>query len=109
MKDSSQIIKEFAKAWETLNPELIIANLDKAFVYDSQWVFERLDYNEYIEYLRAKFKVIKDSNSAPSVNVVPDEYSGGLMLSLQQGDNKPVFYRIKVSNGKVIKGDLCMF
>lgn len=41
-KDNTQIIMDFAKAWETLNPELIIENLDETFVYDSQWVLESL-------------------------------------------------------------------
>ena len=108
-KDNPQIIMDFAKAWETLNPELIIENLDETFVYDSQWVLESLDYKGYTEYIRAKFKTIQNTCSAPTVRVVHDGYNGGLMLSLQQGSNAPAYYRIKISNGKVIKGDLCMF
>ena len=107
--DNTQIIMDFAKAWETLNPELIIENLDETFVYDSQWVLENLDYKGYTEYIRAKFKTIQNTCSAPTVKVVHDGYNGGLMLSLQQGSNAPAYYRIKISNGKVIKGDLCMF
>ena len=33
------VIKDFAKAWESLNPELIIKHLDPNFQYDSQWAF----------------------------------------------------------------------
>ena len=61
------------------------------------------------EYIREKFKTIQNTCSAPTVKVVHDEYNGGLMLSLQQGSKAPAYYRIKISNGKVIKGDLCMF
>ena len=43
------------------------------------------------------------------VKIAPDNYSGGNMIALKQGDNAPAFYRIKVKDGKVIKGDLCMF
>ena len=94
---------------ETLDAELIIANLDETFVYDSQWVFESLDYRGYIDYIRAKFEAIKNSGTKLSVMIVPDKHSGGTVLSLQQDNNAPAFYRIEVKNGKVIKGDLCMF
>ena len=70
--DNTQIIMDFAKAWETLNPELIIENLDETFVYDSQWVLESLDYKGYTEYIRAKFKTIKQSGAGPIVKIVPD-------------------------------------
>lgn len=65
MKTEEQIVAELAKAWETLDAELIIANLDNSFVYDSQWVFESLDYEGYKNYIRAKFKAIRESSSAP--------------------------------------------
>ena len=108
-KNKEQIVEDFAKAWETLDAELIIANLDETFVYDSQWVFESLDYRGYIDYIRAKFEAIKNSGTKLSVMIVPDKHSGGTVLSLQQDNNAPAFYRIEVKNGKVIKGDLCMF
>lgn len=109
IKDNEQIISEIAKAWETMNAELIIANLDKTFVYDSQWVFESLDYCKYIEYIRAKFKTIKEKGTLPIVKIVPDNSLGGSMVALKQGNNPPAFYRVKINNGKVVKGDLCMF
>ena len=108
-KSREQIIADFAKAWENLDAELIISNLDEKFVYDSQWVFESLDYQGYKDYIQAKFKTIKESGNTPKVKVVPDNQLDGSMISLQQGENAPAFYRIKVENGKVIKGDLCMF
>jgi len=37
-KTDAQILSEFAKAWKTNDAEMIIDNLDEAFVYDSQWV-----------------------------------------------------------------------
>ena len=55
-KNREQIIAEFAKAWETLDAELIISNLDESFVYDSQWVLESLDYSGYKEYIQMKFQ-----------------------------------------------------
>lgn len=108
-KGREQIVAEFAKAWETLDAELIISNLDECFVYDSQWVLASLNYYGYKDYIQGKFRTIKETGNTPKVKIVPDNYFGGSMIALQQGENAPAFYRIKVKNGKVIKGDLCMF
>ena len=108
-KSDEMIVAEFAKAWETLDAELIVSNLDDSFVYDSQWVLESLNCEGYKEYIRAKFQKIKESGNAPMVRIVPDNYMGGSMVALKQGDNAPAFYRIKIKDGKVVKGDLCMF
>ena len=40
--------------------------------------------------------------------IVEDQRMGGWMLELIQNNNK-CYYRIKVKDGKVVKGDLCMF
>jgi hypothetical protein len=109
MKTEEELVEEFAKAWETLDAELIVVNLDDNFVYNSQWVMDSLDRKGYIEYIRGKFNAIKSSSSGPNVKIVPDRHMGGKMIALQQGKNEPIFYRIKVKDGKVIKGDLCMF
>ena len=103
------IVAEFAKAWEILDAELIISNLDDSFVYDSQWVLESLNCEGYKKYIREKFQNIKESGNTPMVRIVPDNYMGGSMIALKQGDNAPAFYRVKIKDGKVVKGDLCMF
>ena len=109
VKDKEEIVRDFAKAWKTLNPKLIISNLDKNFRYDSMWVLESLDYEGYKDYIREKFKSIKNSSSGPEVEIVPDRHLGGSMISLKQGNGDPIFYRIDVKEGKVVKGDLCAF
>ena len=43
------------------------------------------------------------------VETVPDRSFGGQMLKLTQRDGSVCYYRIKVKDGKVIKGDMCMF
>ena len=108
-RDKEQIVEEIAKAWETLDADLIIQNIDESFVYNSQWVFESLDYAGYKEYIRGKFQTLKNKKVGPNVKIVPDNFEGGTMIALQQGNNEPCFFRIKVLNGKVIKGDLCAF
>ena len=102
------LVAIFAQAWRTLNPELIIENLDESFRHDSQWVLEYLDYHGYIDYIRGKFHAIKRSNAGVKVEIVPDPYQGGNMLALTQGSST-VFYRIQVKDWKVVKGDLCVF
>ena len=76
--------------------------------YDSQWVFKSLDYSAYIDYIRGKFNTIKNSNTCIKVEIVPDQYNGGSMLEITQGEST-VYYRISVKEGKVVKGDLCAF
>ena len=107
-QSKEELVAIFAQAWRTLNPELIIENLDESFRHDSQWVFESLDYSRYIDYIRGKFHTIKRRNAGVKVEIVPDPYQGGNMLALTQGSST-VFYRIQVKDGKVVKGDLCAF
>lgn len=102
------IIKDFCTAWQTLDAELICKHLDESFVYDSQWVFSSLDCNGYKEYIRGKFQTLRNNNASLGVSVVDDECFGGKMLAIKQGDTL-VYYRIKIKDGKVIKGDMCAF
>ena len=51
----NSILLDFCKAWQTFDADLIIQHLDDGFVYDSQWVFESLNRDEYANYIRGKF------------------------------------------------------
>lgn len=104
MKDSvsSQILQDIQTAWNTLNPQHIIKHLDKCFIYDSQWVLESLDYERYISYLTGKFNKIRETGYIVEATIV----DGAVRLN-QNGSI--AFYRVKIENGKIIKGDLCMF
>lgn len=103
------ILLDFCKAWQAFDAELIIKHLDDSFVYDSQWVFESLNRNEYANYIRDKFQTLQSKNASIDVSIVDDPYSpGDSMLKLIQESNI-CFYRIKIHGDKVIKGDLCMF
>ena len=42
------------------------------------------------------------------MEIVPDQYNGGSMLEITQGEST-VYSRISVKEGKVVKGDLCAF
>lgn len=102
------VIKDFAKAWESLNPELIIKHLDPNFQYDSQWAFVSLDVDGYANYIRGKFATLSRNGSNINVDIVHDSYCGGEMLKLVQNGNI-CYYRIRIENGRVVKGDMCMF
>lgn len=103
------ILLDFCKAWQTFDADLIIQHLDDGFFYDSQWVFESLNRDEYANYIRGKFQTLRDKNASIDVSIVDDPYNpGDSMLKLIQGSNI-CFYRIKAVENRVIKGDLCMF
>lgn len=97
------IIENFAKSWQLLDPELIISHLSKSFIYNSQWVSETLDYNEYVEYLKCKFEVLKKNGTGPKVKIVDDDLWGGEMLTLST-DSTTAYYRIRIDGGKVYWG-----
>lgn len=98
----SQILQDIQTAWNTLDPQLIIKHLDKSFIYDSQWAFESLDYERYISYITGKFNKIRETGCIVEATIV----DGAVRLN-QNGSI--AFYRVKIENGKIIKGDLCMF
>ena len=102
------IIKDFQKAWQTFNASYIIKHLHPDFIYDSQWVYESLDYTGYVDYILGKFRTLTLSSSKIETRIVEDPRMGGCMLELIQNNNR-CYYRIKIKDGKVIKGDLCMF
>lgn len=110
LKENSQeyIIRDFQKAWQTFNASYIIKHLHPDFIYDSQWVFQSLDYTGYVDYIIGKFRTLTVSSSKIETRIVEDQRMGGWMLELIQNNNK-CYYRIKVKDGKVVKGDLCMF
>lgn len=106
--NSESITIDFAKAWQTLNADLIIKHLSPEFQYDSQWIFESLDYKGYIEYIREKFKTIRKSKTKIEVRIIDFSENKGT-IAIRQDESKLVFYVIQIKNGKVTKGDLCMF
>ena len=106
---TDSILLDFCKAWQTLDADLIIKHLDDSFAYDSQWVLESLNRDDYANYIRSKFQALRYKNIFVDVCIVDDPYTpGNGMLKLIQGDNT-CFYRIKILGNRVIKGDLCMF
>lgn len=101
------ILTDFTEAWNTLNPELIIKHLSPKFIYDSQWVFDSLDHQEYKDYIRGKFETIRKTGNSIKVEMGYNDMEQ-LLIRLNQG-GKIAFYCIRVEDDMVVKGDLCRF
>ena len=102
---NEQIVHDLATAWRTLNPELIIKHLATTFQYDSMWVFESLDNEGYAKYIRGKFHTIKKTGSQLTIQ----EVLGRKAISISQDGKDPIYYVIKIKDGKIVKGDLTAF
>ena len=98
-----EIVEKYAEAWRQLNAEIISPLLHETFTYSSFWVFESLNRERYLEYLRGKFEAIKSSNSAPKVSIGYDNLMNPCVV-LQQGSNEPACITVKFKDGKIIEG-----
>ena len=105
MNTNEQIVHDLAEAWRTLNPELLIQHLAPGFRYDSMWVFDSLDHDGYVDYIRGKFNVIKRSDSKLIIQEVPRRNA----IAIKQDNNEPAYYIIQIKDGKIVKGDLMAF
>ena len=105
MNTNEQIVHDLAEAWRTLNPELLIRHLAPEFKYDSMWVFESLDHDGYVDYIRGKFNTIKKSGSRLTIHEVP----GCNAIAIVQAAGEPTYYVIEIKDGKIVKGDLTAF
>lgn len=106
------IVDDITRAWNELYPEFIVRHLSPDFRYDSQWVFDYLTYDGYVEYIRGKYKTLRERGIPIEAVTVEDPHLGGWMTKIVQrlGDKENVcYYRIEMKNGLVVKGDLCMF
>ena len=80
-------------AWESLDPEVFMHILSPNFTYGSYWVVnDSLNRDRYQEYIKEKFKTIRNTNSGPKIKVVvlyeglaPEQFC--YALHLQQGNN----------------------
>lgn len=102
MNTNEQIIHDLAEAWRTLNPELLTQHLAPEFQYDSMWVFESLDHDGYVDYIRGKFNTIKKSGSRLTIHELP----GRNAIAIIQGASEPTYYIVEIRYGKIVNGDL---
>lgn len=106
------IVDDVTKAWNELDPELIIKHLSEGFIYESQWIYDYMMRGKYTDYLTGKFNTIRNSNFKIDAKTIPDPYMGGWMTQILQYDGEieiPAYFRIKIENDKIVKGVLCRF
>ncbi len=95
-----------ANAWEKLSTDGLRDVLAADFEYASQWVFDTMHgADTYVDYLTRKFHAIKSSNC--DINVKATRYSDALMEQTMADTVKAVMLQLKISNGKIIRGDMC--
>ena len=110
-KSHQELVEILAKAWETLDASELLKYIHPDFQYDSQWVFASMYADEYPGYITGKFNAIKNSNSKVEVSIVKDDVFSAdeNMVKLLQDDTRLAYLRIKTTDGKISKMDMCMF
>ena len=108
-KNHQELLEILAKAWETLDATELLNYIHPDFQYDSQWVFASMYADEYPGYITGKFRTIKASGSKVDISIVEDDSFGGNMIKLVQDKTRVGYLRIKATDGKISKMDMCMF
>ena len=104
-----ELLEVLAEAWRTLDASELVRHIHPDFQSVSQWVFASMYADEYPGYITGKFNAIKTSGSKVEVSVVSDDIFGGNMIKLVQDGTKEAYLRIKATDGKISKMDMCMF
>ncbi|MBS9773782.1 MAG: hypothetical protein KGV59_01315 [Tenacibaculum sp.] len=111
--DEVQLLIEYAKAWNNLNVSYLENILSDNFEYNSQWVFDTMYGKEtYIDYLKGKFKRIKETNAFPQAEIGYYKNAYGVKnkpcIVIKQNDTK-VSIIMKINNGKITNIDMVGF
>ncbi len=107
--EHQRLVEVLAEAWKNLDATELLKYIHPDFQYDSQWVFDSMFADRYPEYITGKFNAIKSTGSKVEVSIVDDDIFGGKMVKLVQDRDKVGYLRIKTTNGKISKMDMCMF
>ena len=109
-KNHDELAAILADAWKNLDPSELLKYIHPDFQYDSQWVFDSMYADQYPEYITGKFRAIKNTGSKVEVSVVDDDvFGGGKMVKLVQDETSVGYLRIRTTDGKISKMDMCMF
>lgn len=64
--NETELLIEYAKAWNHLNADFLEPILADDFTYESQWVFAAMHGKaKYLEYIRGKFETIRKGDIIP--------------------------------------------
>lgn len=110
LHNAKEIALLFTNAWEERSTDGLRDVLAADFEYASQWVLDTMrGADTYVDYLTSKFNTIKRSNC--NINVTDTRYSDTLIeIDLEQAmadTVKVVMLQLKISNGKITRGDMC--
>lgn len=105
----------FARAWNRLDPEPLLALLAPDAHYASQWVFEELRSRDAIaDYLRAKMKTVRNRGVNDAASRVRAELTtcrnGQDCVAMTQGEHDEVkgIVVFTVAGDTIVRYDLCM-
>lgn len=99
MMTAEELTKVYAEAWEKLDVSVIAPYLADDFTYGSMWVFQSLDRDGYLDYLKGKFEAIESSDTKPEVKTGYSE-NGDPCVWLNQNGNI-AFIHVKAKDGKI--------
>ena len=108
-EEHQRLVEILADAWETLDASELVKYVHPDFQYDSQWGFASMYADEYPGYIAGKFNAIRNTGSKIEVSIVDDDQLGGKMVKLVQDGDKVAYLRIRITDGKISKMDMCMF
>jgi hypothetical protein len=104
-------LRAYARMMNTLDVDCLEPFLADDLRYNSQWVFEEMVGKErYIEYIRAKLKVIAESAGRPSAEIGElDEYPFGncVIMAQDSPDNLIATVLVEIKDGKISRLDMC--
>lgn len=103
--NSLQLIEIYAKAWQQRDVTILAPYLADNFSYTSVWVFESLNRNRYLEYLKGKFDAIKMSGSKVDVTVGTNTIGDNAVILRQ--DSAPQVY-ITIVDREGMIAEACM-
>lgn len=108
--NESELLIEYAKAWNNLDASYLENLMAEDFIYESQWVFTpMLGRLNYLNYIRQKFQTIRTSGNIPTAeigyfeNKIFDTTKPCIILT--QGEKQRCLI-IESENGKMKRADL---
>ena len=105
--DIRELVEKYAEAWKALDVSIIAPYLSDEFTYGSMWVFQSLDREGYIDYLKGKFEAIESSGTKPEVKIGYSE-NGDTCVWLNQNGNI-AFIHVTAKEDKITEAYMMAF
>ena len=100
--DHEELIGALKEAWTKLDAEILAPLLADDLHYYSWWSLVELNSKEeYLTYIRERFKTYERSGLSPIVKIGINKNDGEQAVALQFDGDVPTLIRIKVINGRI--------